>query len=212
VAEPVEDEPRARLRQARSLGSSDEAVAFYRAWAADYDRDVFERLRFTGTLRIAALLADHCADRLAPAIDLGCGTGHLGAELKRLGFGAVDGLDLSPEMLAVATGAEVYRETIAADLLAPLPVAARQYGAAASAGTFTTGHVDARALDEILRIVAPGGTLAIVVADAFWDAGGFATRLARLEEAGRLGELHRSLEPVREGGPPEGWFLVHRRT
>jgi len=202
----------ARLRRARSLSSSGEAIGFYRDWAADYDRDVYERLGFTGTDRVAALLAEHMPERDRPVVDLGCGTGRLGAALGAQGFRTVDGLDLSPEMLAVAEAGRIYHETIAADLLAPLPVPADQYAAAASAGTFTTGHVDASALPEMLRILAPGGTLAFVVAEAFWETGGFGAELGRMQDAGRLVRLHRSLEPVRRNGPAESWFLVYRRT
>lgn len=211
MARPTDPDTEARVARARSLGSAAEAIGFYRDWAADYDRDVFERLRFTGTRRIAELLAEHAGDRAAPVVDLGCGTGHLGLALRPFGFRAVDGLDLSPDMLRVAEEKRVYRETIAADLLKPLPVPAEQYGAAGSAGTFTTGHVDAGALAEILRIVRPGGVMAFVIAGAFWEPGGFETALERLQSANRASLIRRTLEPVREGGPPEAWFAVWRK-
>ncbi|MGE4247403.1 MAG: class I SAM-dependent methyltransferase [Parvibaculaceae bacterium] len=198
------------MLRARALGSAEDAVRHYRDWARDYDRDVFERLRFTGTLRIAELLSMHAGERKGPVLDLGCGTGRLGAELKMLGFSPVDGLDLSPDMLTVAQGRKIYREAIAADLMAPLPVASRQYAAAVSAGTFTTGHVDARALPEVLRLLKPSGLLAAVVASAFWESGGFSEHFARLERAGRLATLHRTFEPTRDGGPAEAFFIVAR--
>ncbi len=207
----MSDEAADRMRRARALSSSAEALAFYRDWAKGYDRDVFETLRFTGTRRIAALLAEHAASKSVPVIDLGCGTGHLGQELATHGFSTVDGLDLSPEMLAVAMAKRVYREAITADLLRPLPVPDHEYAAAASAGTFTTGHVDASALAEVLRILKPGGVLAIVVADAFWEAGGFSATLGRLERARRVDPLYAAHAPVREEAGPEARFLVYRR-
>lgn len=207
----MSDDAADRMRRARSLSSSAEALVHYRGWAKDYDRDVFEMLRFTGTRRIAALLAEHAASKSAPVIDLGCGTGHLGQELEGLGFSTVDGLDLSPEMLSVAVAKRVYRESITADLLHPLPVPDHEYAAAASAGTFTSGHVDASALPEILRILKPRGVLAIVIADAFWEAGGFASMLGRIESVRRLDPVYASHEPVREGGEPEARFLLYRR-
>lgn len=204
------EDAQARMLRARALGSSDEAVRLYRDWAASYDADVFERLRFTGTTRIAELLAAHAPERGRPVIDVGCGTGRLGADLAALGFACLDGLDLSPDMLAVARRHGIYRELIAADLLAPLPVPSGQYAAVASAGTFTTGHVDASALPELFRVLKPGGLLAAVVAGAFWETGGFERAFARLEDAGRIGLLHRALEPTREGGEADAWFLVAR--
>jgi predicted TPR repeat methyltransferase len=199
------------LERARSLHSPAEALALYHDWAKTYDRDIYERLRFTGTARIAALLARHLDDRFARVIDLGCGTGAAGAELRRLGFGRVDGLDLSPDMLAIARRRSVYAEVFTADLLGPLPVADAAYDAAISAGTFTSGHVGAAALPEVLRIVKPQGLIACVVGASFWGPGGFRSVVGSLRAQRRVLALHDSVEPIRHGGPPEGRFLVLRR-
>lgn len=204
------EDAHARMLRARALGSSEEAVRLYGEWAESYDADVFGHLRFTGTRRIADLLAAHFCERARPVLDAGCGTGRLGLDLAAHGFAPVDGLDLSPGMLAVARRHDVYRELIAADLLAPLPVPAGRYAAVASAGTFTTGHVDVSALAGLLRILMPGGLLAAVVAQAFWRTGGFEAAFERLERSGRIGFLHRALEPTREGGEADAWFLVAR--
>lgn len=200
------------IERARRLASQAEAQALYREWALHYDHDIYDEIKVTGTARIAALLGDHLSDRSAAIIDLGCGTGAAGAELKRLGFAAMDGLDLSPDMLAVARSKAIYRNLLAADLLAPLAIADGAYDAAISAGTFTTGHVGASALPEILRIVRPGGLIACVVANGFWQTGGFETAFQELNNAGRVQSLHDSLEPVRRDGPPEGRFLVLSRN
>ena len=201
-----------RVERARGLASPAEAKALYRDWASRYDSDVYGEIKVTGTARIAALLASHLTDRSAGIVDLGCGTGAAGAELKRAGFVHIDGLDLSPEMLAVARSKAIYRHLFAADLLAPLAIAGGAYDAAISAGTFTTGHVGAAAMPEVNRIVRPQGLIACVVAHSFWQAGGFAAMLQELTEAGRLRILHDSLEQVRQDGPPEGRFLVALRN
>jgi predicted TPR repeat methyltransferase len=200
------------VERARSLASPDEAKSLYRDWARRYDGDVYGDIKVTGTARIAALLGSHLSDRSASIIDLGCGTGAAGAELKRAGFAHIDGLDLSPEMLAVARSKAIYRHLVAADLLAPLAIADDAYDAAISAGTFTTGHVGAAAIPDVIRIVRPRGLIACVIAHSFWQAGGFETTIRVLTEAGRLRILHDSLEPVRQDGPPEGHFLVALRN
>ncbi len=201
-----------RVERARGLASPAEAKALYRDWASVYDADVYDNLKVTGTARIAALLSLHLTDRSASIVDLGCGTGAAGAELKRAGFAHIDGLDLSPEMLAVARSKAIYRHLVAANLLAPLAIADDAYDAAISAGTFTTGHVGAAAIPEVIRIVRPQGLIACVVAHSFRQAGGFEALIRELTEAGRLRILHDSFEPVRQDGPPEGHFLVLRRN
>ena len=200
------------VERARSLTSPAEARALYRDWAGDYDRDVYDGIKIIGTARIAALLGLHLSDRSAGIIDLGCGTGMAGVELTRLGFQHIDGLDLSPEMLAVARSKGVYRHLLTADLLAPLPIAEGACGAAISAGTFTAGHVGAAALPEVLRIVRPLGVIACVVAQGVWRSGGFEAAIGELSGSGRLCLLHDSLEPLRQDGPPEGRFLVLLRS
>ena len=130
-----------RIGRARAVRSTADAAALYRDWAIDYDADVFGTAGVTGTDRIADLLARHVPDRSAPLLDLGCGTGAAGVRLSALGFTAIDGVDLSPEMLAIAAAKGVYRSLVVADLNWPLPVRPGTYTGSVSAGTFRDGHV-----------------------------------------------------------------------
>jgi len=50
------------------------------------------------------------------AVDLGCGTGRTGAWLRKKGVSSIDGVDLTPEMLAVAQSREVYDRLIEAEV------------------------------------------------------------------------------------------------
>ncbi|NNE23088.1 MAG: hypothetical protein HKN11_10820, partial [Rhizobiales bacterium] len=79
-----------RVQQARVLQSADEARAFYRDWAADYDDDIAGTLKFTGGVDIARMLAQGVTDKSSRIVDLGCGTGLVGAELKTLGYDNLD--------------------------------------------------------------------------------------------------------------------------
>jgi len=198
------------LAHARRLAGSEEARAFYRDWAASYDGDVFEGQKVIGSDRIADLLAASMKDGRGAVIDLGCGTGRVAARLTAHGFSVIDGLDLSPEMLQVARAKGLYRHLVAADLNQPLAIAAARYDAAVSAGTFTTGHVGAGALGEVLRIVKPGGVIAIVIADVVWQAGGFDETLAGLVDAGRIAVVSGTHEAIIAGGEPQGRFVVCR--
>ncbi len=196
------------LARARGLASTEDARALYRDWAAHYDADVFASLKVVGSDRIADLLAAHLSERQAAIIDLGCGTGQVAARLKTHGIALIDGLDLSPEMLEVARGKGLYRELIAADLNRPLAIPDARYDAAVSAGTFTTGHVGAGALAEVLRIVRPGGLVAVAIADSVWHDGGFDEALARLAASGRIDILSDTHEPIIEGSEPQARFIV----
>lgn len=189
----------------------EEARDLYRDWAEDYDRDIGGALNFVAIGRVAGLLAEQLDDCDAQIIDLGCGTGLAGAALRNLGYCHLDGLDLSPEMLSVAEEKQLYRDTIVADLTGPLDLAGESYDGAICSGTFTSGHVGADALDEIVRILKPGGVLSAVVADAVWQDGGFADWFVQAAADQRIAILHLSHEPIVEGGEPEGRMVVFRR-
>jgi predicted TPR repeat methyltransferase len=201
-----------QVARARLLGSSEEIRDFYRDWAADYDRHVAGDLQFTGGETIAAMLVEHLADRSARIIDIGCGTGLAGQALQAAGCTQIDGLDLSPAMLEQARAKSVYRSLLEADLLEPLAIATKHYDAAISAGTFTTGHVDARCLGEVLRILRPGGLLACVVAETFWHPGGFADWFADRSDNGAIAILDHGQQEISQACSGKGHFVVCRKA
>lgn len=199
------------LSRARALTDADEARRFYDDWAETYDDDVYATLRITGTARIAALLHGFTESLAAPVLDAGCGTGAAGKELRDLGFITLDGLDLSPGMLAVARRRGVYRGLLAADLMKPLPLEARSYDAILSAGTFTLGHVNARPLRALVSVVRPQGLLAFVVGSSFWSEGGFDAAISGLNAGREAATLYCAEEPIAAEGRDRGWFVVLRR-
>ena len=199
------DDVAARVARARGASSNDELVALYREWAEHYDHDVVDGMGLVGSARIADLLAEHLPERGTAVIDLGCGTGLVGERLAAHGFATVDGVDLSPEMLAIAAHKGCYRHVVAADLHDAASLPRGPYGASISAGTFTSGHVGPEAVGGVLSVCAPGAVVAWVVAAVRWPE--FAEALDR---AGVTTELA-SVEPIRRDGPAESVMFVGRR-
>ena len=95
------------------------------------------------------------------AADLGCGTGRTGAWLREQGVEAVDGVDLTPEMLAVARTRDVYRRLVEADVAAT-GLGSEEYD------LVTTSLVDEHLADlrplysEAYRLARPGGAHVLV--------------------------------------------------
>lgn len=193
------------VARARSLGGVEEAAHLYGEWAATYDADVFERLGFIGSARIAELLARALPDPEQPVLDLGCGTGAVGRRLAELGVATVDGIDLSPEMIAIAESTGVYRRLVVGDLNELPGGLERGYAASVSAGTFTTGHVGPGAVPALMRLLRPGALVAWVIGLPVWPR--FDPVLATLG----LDVLHQAIEPIRRDGPPEAVMLLARR-
>ena len=192
------------IARARAIGGVSDAAAVYRDWAETYDEDVFGRLGFTGSSRIAELLVAHLSDPTAPVLDLGCGTGAVGRRLAELGVTTLDGVDLSPEMLAVAARTGAYRHLAVVDLAVADVVVGGPYAAMVSAGTFTSGHVGPSVVPRLLAAVEPGGVIAWVIGAPVWPD--FETALGPFD----LSVLHCSVEPIRRDGPPEAVMYAAR--
>jgi len=200
----IVDESIEPVRRARSISTVEQAAALYAEWAPTYDDDVFGTLGFTGSARIAELLAGVLTDPTVPVIDLGCGTGAVGRHLAQLGVAVIDGVDLSPEMLVVAAESGAYRHLTVADLHALEDQPSAAYGASVSAGTFTSGHVGPEVVPRLLELLRPQGIVAWVIATAVWP------RFEPVLASSALDTLHQSIEPIRNDGPPEAVMFVAR--
>ncbi|HCX87479.1 MAG TPA: SAM-dependent methyltransferase [Gammaproteobacteria bacterium] len=201
----------ALLERAYGLDTSGEARDLYRDWASTYDAHLEKGLRYLAPQRIAEILAEVLEDPSALILDIGCGTGLVADYLSGHGFNAIDGLDFSPEMLAVAAEKSLYRTLIEADLEKPLDIADESYDAAICCGTFTHGHVGPQALAEICRVLRPGTPFACTIHAHLWEEAGFAAEIASLE-ARCIAVLEEVTdEPYFEGAPADARFCMLRR-
>jgi SAM-dependent methyltransferase len=86
----------------------------YRAWLPSYEATVEGEM----DLVLLDALETVAWPAVRRAADLGCGTGRTGAWLHSHGIARLDGIDLTPEMLAVARGRHVYDQLAEADIAA----------------------------------------------------------------------------------------------
>ncbi len=179
----------------------DDIARTYDAWAEAYDGEM-ARLGYRHPAICLALLARHLPRGATPILDAGAGTGLIGEWLALLGYPDPEALDISEGMLAVAARKAVYARLHRAALGSPLPFPDARFAAAVCAGVFTTGHVGPEGLDELVRIVRPGGVLVLTVKDKVWSAG-FAARLDALADGGRLRVLETTPSYVSMPGEPD---------
>ena len=167
--------------------SAAEVAERYDAWADTYDREMAQA-GYRHPAICLALLCRHLPAGAAPLLDAGAGTGLMGEWLGIVGYAEVEALDISAGMLAVAEAKGVYARLHRLTLGETLPFADGHFAGIVSTGVFTTGHVGAEALPELIRICAPGGALVLTVKDTIWEDG-FAAALARHAGAGRIARL-----------------------
>jgi len=168
--------------------NKEEVEDLFREWAETYDEEL-EGYSYVAPQRGAAMLALHVKDHDAKVIDVGCGTGLVGSALADVGFTDVDGLDLSIKMLDQARAKGVYKELFLADLTGLTDVPDDVYEAAICVGAFTYGHVGPEGIDEVLRIVTPGGIASITVNGDTYVENGYRARFDQLAADGKCAIL-----------------------
>lgn len=85
-------------------------------YANRFDTHLVEQLKYRLHTRVAGIIRERQSGLDVSVLDLGCGTGLLGAELGRIA-GAFVGVDVSPKMLEHAVPLGVYTELRQGDLL-----------------------------------------------------------------------------------------------
>ena len=84
----------------------------YGEWVRTYEHTVLDEM----DLRLLARLSTVDCSAARAVLDLACGTGRIGAWLRERSRAAIDGVDLTPEMLEVARAKGVYRTLSLADV------------------------------------------------------------------------------------------------
>lgn len=166
------------LNAAYSLETPEDSIALYGDWAETYDTGFVHENGYVLHAQVAnAFVATGGA---GPVLDIGAGTGLCGAVLAQAEITPIDGIDISPDMLAQAEQKGVYRNLFAQNLLAGLSVDTGTYAGVVSSGTFTHGHVGPEALPEVIRIMSPNGLAVLSINAAHFETSGFASAFEEL--------------------------------
>jgi predicted TPR repeat methyltransferase len=139
--------------------------ALFDDYAPRFERHLVRALGYCGPELIADALQRACTRRFrdlrfARAVDLGCGTGLVGQALADA-VGHLDGVDLSPRMLAQASKTRLYdtlHETDAATFLRGLPDGGCDLVVAADVLPYMAGLHDL--FGQTSRVLAKGGLFA----------------------------------------------------
>jgi MFS family permease len=160
--------------------------------ASGYDQALLDGMGYRSPQAVAEV-ARRLLEPEARILDAGAGTGLLGVALAEAGFSNLDGLDLSPAMLAEAARKNVYRDLREGRLGDRLDYETARYDAVASAGVLTTGHAPASCLDELVRVTRAGGFLVFTLRSDEMPPG-YAEKLGELERSRKAAIVERGEE------------------
>ena len=188
----------------------------YAEWAETYDSGFVVDSRYVYPQQVAEVFCQGFAQLDQPVLDVGCGTGLVGAELAKAGVAVIDGIDLSPEMLAEAEakthdGRPVYRQLIEADLNDSTELSDRSYAGIVSAGAFTHGIFGPETVTELLRVARPRAHFALGINSAHFEDVGFGDWLEQRQLEGLITGLRFDLRPIYEEADeadPNQWTRI----
>jgi predicted TPR repeat methyltransferase len=148
------------LDRAYDIPEGGDSRDLYADWADTYETDLIENGYATPT-RVARAMSRFAPDPALPLLDYGCGTGLSGQALAQEGFTAVDGIDVTPEMLEIARARGLYRTTILANPDAPPPVTTGSYPMIVAVGVIGIGAAPLSLFDDLMHLLPTGGLFAV---------------------------------------------------
>jgi len=197
--------------------SKEEIAEAYDIWANEYDQVVsqYAQGRMTTAGREFESLFK---DKDVRILDVGAGTGLVSIELRKRGFHNIDALDPSESMVKVALDQNLYHKWYKAYLTKErLPIPDNQYDAGIGVGVFSDGQAREDCLEEILRILKPGGQFMVVSGEHYMEQpymANFEPAIKKLEEEGKLRRKIRKIFPgysTMDQGNINGLIIVFQK-
>ena len=164
------------------LKAGKEVEDYYDEWTVEnkYDKDMVD-WNYSGPQETVALFAKHISVKDKKILDAGCGTGLVGIELKKNGFQNFDGADFSQKMLDLVPE-NIYQNLFKIDLNKKIDIQDNTYEGITCVGTFTFGHVNPPALDEMVRICKTGSLICFTINIGIYEEYGFDKKIKELED------------------------------
>jgi predicted TPR repeat methyltransferase len=169
----------------QSSSEPGEVSGRYDDWATTYDADLA-----SWSYQAPAVVAGTVLNRIPAAgsvLDVGCGTGLVGRELRARGYvGRLHGLDLSQASLDLARESGGYDVLERADLQQPLPLEDGSVDAVMCVGVMTyLPDVDS-VWREFARVARSGGIVVATQRDDLWHERGCQAVVDRMQDEGVL--------------------------
>ena len=197
------------LDDAYSLKSPAENRALYAKWARTYESEFVINEGYEHP-KVISELFDNLTPQVRSVIDIGTGTGLVGHYLHQLRPKIlIDGVDISPEMLAEARKKGVYRNLYERDLTEPIKGMDAPYDALICIGIFTHGHLGPEVLANLIPIIRSGGYFVIGINAKFFKSENFEAKFEELHEVALITKpIFQEIKVYKEGSAHENSLNV----
>ena len=194
------------------LTSKDKVLKYYDDWTknAQFNQDMIE-WKYTAPVNTVQLLDKYIHDKNIKILDAGCGSGLAGIELKKRGFTNIYGVDFSKSMLNLIPN-NIYQTVELIDLNEPLKYDDNDFGAIICVGTFTYGHVKARALDEFIRVTNKNGYICFTINEGIYTEYKFDKKIKELSKNKSWEVLNLSKSSYIVNKDVEAWLCLAKKN
>lgn len=185
------------LKTALNLDGSPQAIKnFYAGWAETYEKQTTSwdyaapstAVQLMKTLSSDDAVAIDPGNKKIEIVDAGCGTGLLAKLLDDQGYCAIDGFDISEEMVELAKPLGIYRN-LNSNVDINLPVRnewTRKYDCTISVGVFTPGHVPPSSLSHLIDLTRAGGIIITSTRIAYYESENYQKTADQFEADGKI--------------------------
>ena len=193
-----------------TLKSTDEVRDLYDDWSKNdkYNQDMID-WEYSGPREVVSAFLPHASNKGIKILDAGCGSGLVGEELSKEGYSIIHGADIAAKLMS-SIPAGIYQELQNIDLNKPINFNDDFFDAVLCVGTFTFGHVKAKALSEFTRIVKSGGIIGFTINEGVFLDHGFKSELDRLVHEQKITELDFYLSDYLSSKGVKAWLGIYR--
>ena len=154
----------------------------YKYWADDYDQDLVNwGYAYPSQLK-KVMSQDIQVKKDSKILDAGCGTGLVAQVLSDMNFKNIVGLDYSKDMLKIAKNKKIYKRLIQESLNKKTSLRSNQFDIVLCTGVLTSGHVGAKAINELIRVTKNKGYLILSIAESIYEKLGFKYEIEKNKE------------------------------
>ena len=190
------------------LTSKKKVLEYYDDWTnnSQFNQDMVD-WKYTAPSNAAILLHKYSPNKDIQILDAGCGSGLVGMELVKKGYINITGADFSQSMMDLIPK-NIYKSLKLIDLNETLFYKENSFDAIICVGTFTYGHVKARALDEFLRITKNNGLICFTVNEGIYNKYKFVKKITELSKNNSWGILELSKSAYIVNKDVHAWLCI----
>ena len=193
-----------------TLKSTDEVRDLYNDWSQNdqYNQDMID-WEYSGPKEVVSAFLPHAINKGIKILDAGCGSGLVGEELSKEAYSIIHGADIAAKLMN-SIPAGIYQELHNIDLNKPINFTDDFFDAVLCVGTFTFGHVKAKALSEFTRIVKSGGIIGFTINEGVFLDHGFKSELDHLVIQKKITQLDFYLSDYLSSKGVKAWLGIYR--